>query len=127
MTARVVGQARVWGGTRNCTCRLTGKGDVTLLLPKYPRLASQPEAQGRDRLSRPRSNRRSKRATKLGSFEGYQHVEALKPRGCALRHRGRQNQPVSCAAASIRLAHLAENAAGMAFAKIKPNAAQPTP
>ncbi len=113
----IVGHARVWGGDQ-LYAGLTGKGDVSVILPRFPanqKLKGEIVYQGP--LKPPIKKGDAVGMLRVTSSSGASHDVPL--------YAADDIQPAGIVRRGLdSLAHLAEKAVGIAFAKIKPHAAQ---
>ena len=113
----VVGHARVWGGDQ-LYVGLVGKGDVSVILPRFPanqKLKGEIVYQGP--LKPPIKKGDSVGVLRVTSSSGASHDVAL--------YAADDVQPAGIVRRGLdSLAHLAEKAIAMAFAKIKPSPSQ---
>ena len=118
--AEVVGYARVWGGDR-LYVGLTGKGDVSVILPRFP--ANQKlkgEIVYNSPLKPPIKQGDKIAMLRVTSSSGASNDVAL--------YAAEDIQPAGMVRKGLdSLAHLAEEAVGMAFAKLKPSLSHSTP
>jgi len=115
--AEIVGHARVWGGDQ-LYVGLTGKGDVSVILPRFPanqKLKGEIIYQGP--LKPPIKKGDPVGLLRVTSSTGASHDVPL--------YAADDVQPAGIVRRGLdSLAHLAEKAVGMAFAKLKTSAAQ---